>query len=115
MMSVNGSPGVSTGSALSTSAGLLIGFTARVFPADGGPVRVRIVTSTAWSFLMIGVGPIGAFLLFAGMVGAQGPADPTFNKNFEGGALGKIERLGEGQYRCFVPGQQDERGRNRQA
>jgi hypothetical protein len=78
-------------------------------------VRIRIVTNAAWSFLMVGVAPIGAFLLFAGMVGAQGPADPTFNKNFEGGALGKIERLGEGQYRCFVPGQQDERGRNRQA
>lgn len=39
----------------------------------------------------------------------------TFNKNFEGGALGKIEKLGETQFRCFVEGQHDEYGRNRQA
>jgi hypothetical protein len=39
----------------------------------------------------------------------------TFNKNFEGGSLGKIEKLGDTQFRCFVEGQHDERGRNRQA
>lgn len=39
----------------------------------------------------------------------------TFNKNFEGGALGKIEKLGDAQFRCFVEGQHDEHGRNRQA
>jgi hypothetical protein len=55
-------------------------------------------------------------LLYAEIAGAQGKVDPpTFNKNFEGGALGKIERLGDGQYRCFVEGQQDARGRNRLA
>jgi hypothetical protein len=39
----------------------------------------------------------------------------VFNKNFEAGALGKIEKLGETTFRCFVEGQHDERGRNRQA
>lgn len=39
----------------------------------------------------------------------------TFNQNFEGGALGKIEKLGDTQFRCFVEGQSDEQGRNRQA
>jgi len=39
----------------------------------------------------------------------------TFNKNFEGGSLGKIEKLGDTHFRCFVEGQYDERGRNRQA
>ena len=39
----------------------------------------------------------------------------TFNLNFQGAALGRIERLDENHFRCHVPGQQDERGRNRQA
>src|SRR5437868_8377998 len=57
----------------------------------------------------------GAILLFASAISAQQQAEPIFNKNFEGSALGKIERLGDGRYRCFVEGQQDERGRNRLA
>ena len=39
----------------------------------------------------------------------------TFNLNFEGASLGRIERLGDTVFRCHVLGQQDERGRNRQA
>lgn len=39
----------------------------------------------------------------------------TLNKNFEGGAIGKIEKLGDSQFRCHVEGQHDEHGRNRQA
>jgi len=39
----------------------------------------------------------------------------TFNLNFEGASLGRIERLGETTFRCHVLGQQDQRGRNRQA
>src|SRR5436190_59524 len=39
----------------------------------------------------------------------------TFNTNFEGGSLGRVEAAGEGVYRCHVEGQCDERGRNRQA
>src|SRR5665213_1729405 len=42
-------------------------------------------------------------------------ADITFNLNFEGASLGQIERLGDTSFRCHVRGQQDERGRNRQA
>ena len=45
------------------------------------------------------------------------PADAQilFNTNFEGGSLGKVEKLGTQRFRCFVQGQYDERGRNRQA
>jgi hypothetical protein len=39
----------------------------------------------------------------------------TFNKNFEGGSLGKIEKLGDTEFRAYVEGQCDEHGRNRQA
>jgi len=46
---------------------------------------------------------------------AAGAGDITFNKDFEGGALGKIEALSEMEFRCHVEGQHDERGRNRQA
>jgi hypothetical protein len=63
-------------------------------------------------------------LLIAGTTAGQGgsslaQADPkpavTFNTNFEGGSLGKIEKLGETRFRCAVEGQCDERGRNRQS
>jgi len=56
-----------------------------------------------------------ALVLFAEIVAARETTDLRFNKNFEGGALGKIEKLGDNQYRCFVEGQHDERGRNRLA
>ncbi|MBI4326410.1 MAG: hypothetical protein HY674_14270 [Chloroflexi bacterium] len=46
---------------------------------------------------------------------AQDARPIVFNTSFEGGSLGKIESLGEGAFRCFVEGQHDERGRNRQA
>ena len=39
----------------------------------------------------------------------------TFDKNFEGGSLGKIEPLSETHFQCHVEGQHDQRGRNRQA
>jgi hypothetical protein len=60
----------------------------------------------AWPFaLLIPVLPIAA----------QEKSAITFNKNFEGGSLGKIEKFGDTQFRCFVEGQHDQRGRNRQA
>jgi hypothetical protein len=37
------------------------------------------------------------------------------NKNFEGASLGKVEKLGDTEFRLHVAGQYDERGRNRQA
>jgi hypothetical protein len=52
---------------------------------------------------------------------AQPPAqfsDPNpvfFNKTFESAAMGDIDRLGENEFRFHVIGQQDSRGRNRQA
>lgn len=50
------------------------------------------------------------------LAGAATGAEPVrFNTNFEGGSLGRIERVGEDLYRCHVEGQQDEHGRNRQA
>jgi hypothetical protein len=39
----------------------------------------------------------------------------TFNKNFEGASLGKIEPIGPASFRCAVEGQYDQRGHNRQA
>jgi hypothetical protein len=39
----------------------------------------------------------------------------TFDTNFEGGSLGRVERLSQTEFRCHVEGQHDERGRNRQA
>ena len=56
-----------------------------------------------------------ATLALAWPAAAQEQAAITFNKNFEGGALGKIEKQGDAEFRCFVEGQHDERGRNRQA
>jgi hypothetical protein len=56
-----------------------------------------------------------ATLTLAWSLAAQEKAVITFNKNFEGGALGKIEKLRDAQFWCFVEGQHDERGRNRQA
>jgi hypothetical protein len=45
-------------------------------------------------------------------------ADPHpifFSTAFESGSIGRIDRLGENEYRLHVVGQQDSRGRNRQA
>jgi hypothetical protein len=55
------------------------------------------------------------WLALTAFVAAQDKPVITFNKNFEGGALGKIEKLGDAQFRCYVEGQCDEHGRNRQA
>jgi hypothetical protein len=45
-------------------------------------------------------------------------ADPHpifFNTAFESGSLGRIEKLGDNEYRLHITGQQDSRGHNRQA
>src|SRR5436190_20742288 len=47
-------------------------------------------------------------------IGAE-PADVTFSTAFEGGSLGRIEKLSATAFRVHVLGQQDERGRNRAA
>lgn len=48
---------------------------------------------------------------------AAEPAAPPvfFNTAFESASLGKIEKLAENDYRLHLEGQQDARGRNRQA
>ena len=45
----------------------------------------------------------------------HGQTPILINKNFEGGSLGKVEKLGDTEFRLHVEGQYDERGRNRQA
>jgi hypothetical protein len=70
--------------------------------------------------------PVARFLAFAGLLAAGAAAVPPataspvpppvrFNTAFPGAALGRIEQLGTTEYRLHVPGQQDARGRNRQA
>lgn len=57
-----------------------------------------------------------ACIVLLASAGAAPSSEPIrFNTDFEGGSLGTIERVGEGAYRLHVKGQQDERGRNRQA
>ena len=56
-----------------------------------------------------------AIPMLAWSVPAQDEPAIIFNESFEGGSLGKIEKLGDAQFRCYVEGQHDERGRNRQA
>ena len=46
---------------------------------------------------------------------AAEPADVTFSTAFEGGSLGRIEKVNDTTFRVHVLGQQDERGRNRAA
>lgn len=75
-------------------------------------VKARAMSGWTAAFLAIGIcGPATATVL-----GADRDQRPvTFNKNFEGGSLGKIEKLAETRFKCYVEGQHDERGRNRQA
>lgn len=58
---------------------------------------------------------VTSLALFCAAVPASQAPPVTLSKAFEGGSLGKVERLGETVFRCFVEGQHDERGRNRQA
>ena len=46
---------------------------------------------------------------------AAEPGEVTFSTAFEGGALGRIEKVNDSTFRVHVLGQQDERGRNRAA
>lgn len=46
---------------------------------------------------------------------AENPPAIRFNKNFEGASLGKIEAISTERFKCWVEGQYDERGHNRQA
>jgi len=46
---------------------------------------------------------------------ATEPHEVTFSTAFEGGSLGRIEKLNETTFRVHILGQQDQRGRNRAA
>src|SRR4051812_36089855 len=67
---------------------------------------------------LTGTPPLTVLFLLVFAVASNG-ADKklaiTFNENFEGATLGKIEKLADAEFRCFVEGQSDEHGRNRQA
>ena len=66
----------------------------------GNPCITRLV----WSLLLLCA------------CASNAPADGvTFNLNFEDASLGQIEPIDATTFRCHVRGQQDERGRNRQA
>ncbi len=49
------------------------------------------------------------------LVSVAEAAEVTFSTAFEGGSIGRIEKLGDTTFRVHVLGQQDERGRNRAA
>lgn len=57
---------------------------------------------------------VTALLLAAVGLVAQELPPVLFNQAFEGASLGKIEKLGDANFRLHVEGQSDERGRNRQ-
>jgi zinc carboxypeptidase/carboxypeptidase M14-like protein len=64
------------------------------------------ITAVAWC-------AVAAVLIFLGSVAES--AEVTFSTAFEGGSLGRIEKLNDTTFRVHVLGQQDERGRNRAA
>jgi hypothetical protein len=66
--------------------------------------RSAVAASLAWGALVAGGAEVG-------------PAAPPvlFNTAFEGASLGRIEKLSETEFRLHLRGQQDARGRNRQA
>jgi hypothetical protein len=82
----------------------------RVCLTDGKASDTRLNLRNRW--------PIVATAVLWGLVGLlarEAGGEITFNLNFEGASLGKIERLSDREFHCHVLGQQDERGRNRQA
>jgi len=69
------------------------------------PILAAILTLLQFSFVSFRV---------SGQVAAPA-GEVTFSTAFEGGSLGRIEKLNETTFRVHVLGQQDERGRNRAA
>ena len=56
-----------------------------------------------------------AAILPVACLGVAAEGEVTFSTAFEGGALGRIEKVDDSTYRVHVLGQQDDRGRNRAA
>jgi hypothetical protein len=65
-----------------------------------------------WAMVMLSVWRSGAG---AADQREPSPQEITFNLNFEDASLGRIEPIDPTTFRCHVLGQQDQRGRNRQA
>ncbi|MFO0809171.1 MAG: M14-type cytosolic carboxypeptidase [Gemmataceae bacterium] len=65
------------------------------------------------TLLFLSLSALSVFICGSSLV--AGEPEVTFNTNFEGGSLGRVEAVGPNHYRCAVAGQQDQRGRNRQA
>jgi hypothetical protein len=68
-------------------------------------VRLPVAAGSLWLSLSVAVGQ--------GLTAAASPI--TFDTAFEAGSAGRIEVVGTNCFRVHVAGQQDERGRNRQA
>jgi len=74
--------------------------------------RGTVTTSRMRYLRMLMVAVIGSVAMQAA---ADGPPPVRFNTAFESASIGLIEKLGETEFRLHVRGQQDARGRNRQA
>ncbi|HVU23035.1 MAG TPA: M14-type cytosolic carboxypeptidase [Opitutus sp.] len=63
------------------------------------------------------LGMLAFLALRVATAAAEAPERPPvhFNWAFESGSIGRIDKLGENEFRLHVVGQQDARGRNRQA
>jgi len=70
----------------------------------GNNVRTATMTRALW---------LTIFALAPQFVAAAKPV--SVRADFEGGALGKVERVSETHFRCGVKGESDQDGRNRQA
>jgi len=68
-----------------------------------------------FAFGVAGVAPLAAAAAAAPTVTAPSQPPVLFNTAFESASLGKIEKISETEFRLHVKGQQDARGRNRQA
>src|SRR5688500_1089969 len=76
-----------------------------------------VITVAAIAFTLVAL-PLCAPAAVRQSAPTTGPADSspvTFNTHFEGGSLGRVEKLSPTEFRCHVEGQHDERGRNHQA
>lgn len=58
---------------------------------------------------------LAAFAVAAESPRAQSPAPVRFNTAFEGASLARVEQVSDTNFRVYLEGQQDMRGRNRQA
>lgn len=63
------------------------------------------------------IGLLAVLVLRVAALAAEAPerAPVLFNWAFESGSIGRIDKLGDNEFRLHVIGQQDSRGRNRQA